>query len=98
MSHECDGIAFLEFCYANRSDGYDAVNVTSATLSCGSNGFLVSGTPLFYPVGRALSFPSSALLDHTVEGLDCSSLTLGEACVVTCTGRYTAAGETLGPR
>ena len=48
----------------------------------------------FCPVGRALSFPSSPLLDDIVEGLDCSSLTLGEACVVTCAGGYTAAGDT----
>ena len=94
MSHECAGIAFLESCRANFSDGYDPVNVTSSTLSCGSNGFLASDTALFYPAGRALSFQSSALLDDTVEGLDCSSLTLGEACFVTCAGRYTAAGDT----
>ena len=71
------------------------VTSPSPTLSCGSNGFLVRDTTPFYPVGRALSFPSSALLDDdTVESLECSSLTLGEACVVTCAGRYTAAGDT----
>ena len=49
----------------------------------------------FYPAGKALSCPSSALLDDdTVEGLDCSSLTLGEACVVTCADGYTTAGHT----
>ena len=47
-----------------------------------------------FPVGKASYCPSTALLDDTVEGLDCSSLTLGEACVVTCAGRYTAAGDT----
>ena len=72
--------------------------MTSSTLSCGSNGsngFLVSDTAPFYLVCKVLSCPSSALLDDgTVEGLDCSSLTLGEACVVTCADGYTAA-ETL---
>ena len=49
----------------------------------------------FYPVGKALSFPSSVLLDDdTVEGLDWSSLTWGEACVRTGAARYTAAGDT----
>ena len=94
MSHECDGIAFLESCHANCSDVHDPVNVTSSTLSCGSNGFFASEPSNFCPVGRALSFPSSALLDDIVEGLGCSSLTLGEACVVTCAGGYTAAGDT----
>ena len=88
-------VAFLESCYANCSDGSAPVDVTSTTLSCGSNGFLVSDTTPFYPVCKALSCPSSALLDDdTVEGLDCSSLTLGEAGVVTCVGGYTAAGDT----
>ena len=95
MSHECDRIAFLESCYVNCSDGYAPVDVTSATLSCGSDGFLVSDTTLLYPVCKVLSCPSSALLDDdTVEGLDCSSLTLSEACVVTCAGKYIAAGDT----
>ena len=40
-SHDCDGIAFLESCFANCSDGYAPVDVTSATLSCGFNGVLV---------------------------------------------------------
>ena len=54
-----------------------------------SMGFLVSNTMPFFPVARALSFPSSALLDDdTVEGLDRSSLTLGEACAVTCDDGY----------
>ena len=58
-------------------------------------GFLVSDTAPFYPVCKAFSCPSSALLDEdTVEGFDCSSLTLGEACVVTCADGYTAAGDT----
>ena len=56
--------------------------------------FLSGTLSNFCPVGRALSFPSSALLDDTVEGLDCSSLILGEACVVTCANRHTAAGDT----
>ena len=48
-----------------------------------------------YPVCKVLSCQSGALLlDDTVEGLDCSSLTLGEACVVTCADGYTAAGDT----
>ena len=93
MTHDCDGIVFLESCYANCSDGYAAVDVTSSTLSCGSNGFLVSDTTPFYPVCKVLSFPSSAFLDDTVERLDCSPLTLGEACV-TCAVGYTAAGDT----
>ena len=79
----------------NCSDGYATVDVTSAALFCGSNGFLVSDTTPFYPVGKALSCPSRALLDDdTVESLDCSSLTVGEACVVTCADGYTAAGDT----
>ena len=49
----------------------------------------------FYPVCKVLSCPSSALLDDdTVEGLDCSSLPLGETCVVTCADGHTAAGDT----
>ena len=77
------------------SDVFAPVDCTSPTLSCGSNGFLGSDTTSFYPVCKAFSCPSSALLDEdTVEGLDCSSLTLGEACVVTCVDGYTAAGDT----
>ena len=92
MSYNCDEIAFLESRYANCSDGYAPVDVTSSTLSCGSNGFLVSDTTPFYPVGKALSCPSSALLeDDTVEGLDCSSLTMR---ATTCADGYTAAGDT----
>ena len=73
-------------------------DVTSPTLSCGSNGFVVSDTTPFYPVCKVLSCPSSALLDHdTVEGLDCSSWTLGKAWEVTCADRYTAAGDTETP-
>ena len=96
VNHDGDGIAFWESRYANCSDGYaPVVDVTSPTLSCGSNVFLVRDTPSFYPVGKALSCPRSALLnDDTVEGLDCSSLTLCEACVVTCTFGYIAAGGT----
>ena len=94
MSHDCGGIAFLESCCAHCSDGFAPVDVTSSTLSCESCGFLVRDTTPFYPVDKALSFPSSGLLDHTVEGLDWSSLTLGEACVVTCGDRDTAAGDT----
>ena len=89
MSHECDRIAFLDSCYANCSDGHAPVDVTSSTVSWGSNGFLVkscSDTTPFYPVCQVLSCPSSALLDDdTVEGLD---------CVVTCADGYTAAGDT----
>ena len=70
MSHLCDGIVFLESRYAN----------TSSIWSCGSNGCLVRDTTPFYPVGKALSCPSTALLDDdTMEGLDCF-LTLGETC------------------
>ena len=95
MSHDCDGITFLESCHGNRSDGYVSVDVTSPTLSCGSNGFLASDTTPFYSVGKALSCPGSALLDDdTVQGLDCSSLTLGEARVVSCADGDTAAGDT----
>ena len=94
MSHECDGIAFWEYCFARCSDGDAPVDVTSSTRSCGSDGFLVSDTTPFYPVCRALSCPSSALHDDdTVEGLDCSSLTLGEARGEACADGYTAAGD-----
>ena len=37
---------------------------------------------------------SSLLDDDIVEDLDCSSLTLGEACVVACVDGYAAAGDT----
>ena len=81
--------------YSHCSDGDAPVDVTSSTWSCGSNGFLVSGTTSFYPVCKALSAPSSALLDDdTVEVSDCSSLTLGEArrgglCRrIHCSGRH----------
>ena len=95
MSHDCDGIAFLESCYANCSDGYAPVDVTSSSRSCGSSGFLVSDTMPVYLVCKAFSCPSSALLDDdTVGGLDCSSWTLGEAWVVTCADGCTAAGDT----
>ena len=94
-SHDCDGIAFLASCCANCLDDYAPVDVTSPTLSCGSNGFLVNDTTPFYPVCKALSCLSSSLLnDDTVEGSDCSSLILGEACVVTCTDGYFAARDT----
>ena len=95
MSHACDGIAFRESCCANCSDCYVPVDVTYSTLSCGSNSFRIRDTPSFYSVRTVLHGPSSALLnDDTVEGLDCSSLTLGKACVVTCSDGYTAAGDT----
>ena len=43
--------------------------------------FLAGTLRHFYPVGKALSCPSSALLDDdTMEDLDCC-LTWGEACV-----------------
>ena len=93
MIHDCVGIAFLGSCYANCSDGYAPFDVTSSTLSCGSNGLLVRDTTPFYTVGKALSCPSNALLDVPVEGLDCF-LTLGKACVVACADGYTAAGDT----
>ena len=86
---------FSGILFANCSDVYASVDVTSCTLSCGFDGFLVGDTTPFYPVCKVLSCPSSALLDEdTVEGLECSSLTLGEACVVTCTDGYTAAVDT----
>ena len=92
VSHDCDGIAFWDSHYANCSDCYVPVDVTYSTLSCRSNSFLVRDTPSFYSVCESLSCLSSALLDDdTVEGLDCSSLTVDEACVVTCAGGYTAA-------
>ena len=63
----------------------------SSPWSCGSNGVLVSDTTPMYSVCTVLSCPSSALLeDDTMEGLDCSSLTLGKAYVVTCAGGHTA--------
>ena len=68
------------------------VDVTYSTLSCGSNSFRVRDTPSPCSVRTVLHGPSSALLnDDIVEGLDCSSLTLGEACVVTWS---TASGDT----
>ena len=95
MSHECDGIAFWESYYANCSDFHVYVDVTYSTLSSGSNDSRVRDTPLFYSVRSVLYGPSSALLDDdTVQGLDLSSLTLGEARVVTCSDGYTAAGDT----
>ena len=75
MSNCCDGITCLESFHGNRSDGYVPVDVTSAALSCGFNGFLVSNTTPFYPVCKSVSCLRSALLDDdTVEGLDRSSL------------------------
>ena len=57
--------------------------------------FLSATLRHLYPVCKALSCPSSALVDDDiVEGLDRSSLTLAEACVVTCADGYTAAGDT----
>ena len=74
---------------------YAPVGVVSSTLSCGSNGSLVSHAHPFYPAGEDLSCPSSALLDDgTGESLDGSSLTLGEACAVTYADGYTAARDT----
>ena len=84
-SHDCDGIAFLDSFCASCLDDYAPVDVTSSTLSCGYNGFLVSDTTPFYAV-CALFCPSSALLnDDTVEGSD---------CVVTCTDGYIVARDT----
>ena len=94
MSRGWDGIAFWESRCANFSDCHVPVDVTCSTLSCGSNGVLVRDTLSFYSVCNVLSCPSSALLDgDTVEGMDCSSVTLGEACVVTCADGRTAAGD-----
>ena len=75
MSHDCNGIAFF----------WNLVKLIVQTVTRPStsylppclvdpiNGFLVSDTTPFYPVGKVLSCPSSALLDDdTVEGLDCS--------------------------
>ena len=67
--------------------------VHTVTRQCGSNGFLVRDTPSFDSVCKA--GPSRALLDDdTVEGSDCSSLTLGEAREVACVDGYAAAGDT----
>ena len=94
MSNCCDGINCLQSRHGNRSHGYGTFDVTSATLSGGFHGYLVSNTSPFYPVCKSLSCPSSALLDDdTVEGLDRSFLTLGEACVETCADGYTTAGD-----
>ena len=43
MIHDCDGIAFLGSCYANCSDGYAPVDVTSSTCLVAPKAFL-SGT------------------------------------------------------
>ena len=59
-----------------------------------SDGFLVRDTTPIYPVGKALSCPSSALLDDDTSRAWIAFLTLGEACVVTCADGYTAAGDT----
>ena len=70
-----------------------SVDVTPSTWSCGSNGFLARDTPSFDSVHKA--GPSRAFLDDdTVEGSDCSSLTLGEAREVACVDRYSKAGNT----
>ena len=70
------------------------VDVTYSTLSCGYTSFLDRDTMSFYSVCKVLSCPSSALVDDdTVEGLDCSSLTLGEACGVACADGHTPAGD-----
>ena len=85
MSHDWDGIAFGEYRCANCSDCHMPVDITSSTLSCGYTSFLDRDTMSFYSVCKVLSCPSSALVDDdTVEGLDCCSLTLGEACGVAC--------------
>ena len=47
-SHDRDGIVFLESCHTNCSDEYVPVCVASSTLSCGSNGFLVTNAGPFY--------------------------------------------------
>ena len=48
MNHDFFG----ESRYANCSDGYAPVDVTSPTLSCASNGFLVTDTPSFIPFAK----------------------------------------------
>ena len=94
MSHDWDGIAFGESRCANCSDCDRPVDITCSTLSCGYTSFLVRDTLSFYSVCTVLSCPSSALLDDdTVEGLDCSSLTLAEACGVACADGHTPAGD-----
>ena len=61
----------------------------------GFNGSLVRNAPSFYSLCKALSAPSSVLLeDDIVEGLDCSYLTLGKACLVTCADGHAAAEDT----
>ena len=49
------------------------VDVTSATLPRGFNGFLANNTSPFYPFCKSLFRPSSVIFDND---------TLGEACVV----------------
>ena len=94
MSHHCDRIGFLESCYANCLDCYAPVDATSSTRSLGSNGFLVSDPTPLHPVCKTMSCPSSTRLDDdTVEGLDCSSLTLGEVWESDCAGGCTAARD-----
>ena len=79
VSHDCDRIAFLESCHAN------CETVTRPSTShlppclVDPMAFLSATIRHFIPfVKPSLSCPSSALLDDDiVEGVDCSSLTLG---------------------
>ena len=89
-----DGIAFWKSCCANCADCYRPVDDTYSPLSCGSNSFLTRDSVSCYSVCKVLPCPSCVFLDdETMEGLDCSSLTLGEACGVAC-----ADGHTCGLR
>ena len=80
MCHFCNGVSFLERWHGNCSDDHVLVDVTSATLSCGFNGFLASNTTPFYPVCKSLLCPSSAIFDND---------TLGVACAVTGANGHT---------
>ena len=89
MSHDCDGIAFLESCFAKCSDGYSPVRITSFTLSCGSNGFLVHAILSRW---RSLVLPEQCAPRRRHRGG--LGLPMGEACAVTCADGYNAAGDT----
>ena len=95
MTHDGDGIAFFESYYANCSADHTRPWMLHLLPGLGHpTAFLSAALRHFIPFAKVLCCPSSALLDdESVEGLDRSSLTLGEACVVTCANGYTAARE-----
>ena len=95
MSHDWDAIAFGNLVMQI----VQTVTCTVDVYLCppclvDPMSLLVRDTLSFDSVCKFLFSPSSALIDDaTVEELDCSSLTLGEACVVTCADGHTAAGD-----